>query len=87
MTTITPSADHRLYFLYTPTVLFGSFYAQVQSDPNYHYGILEKNAQLTTTKTQYLAFDNFIDWQVWADYADLPVLEQTRMQDLFNSLP
>jgi hypothetical protein len=86
MTTIGAEIYHRFFFIYTPTVLFGSFFDQVQSDPLRKYGVLEANAVLTTSKTQYLTFDNFLDWEVWADYSDVSTSEKQRMLDLFNSL-
>jgi hypothetical protein len=86
MITIGAETYKRLFFLYTPTVLFGSFFSQVQSDADFRYGALEANAILTTTKTQYLTFDNFPDWEVWADYADVRAEEKQRVLDIFNSL-
>jgi hypothetical protein len=84
MITIDAENFRRVYFLYTPTVLFGSFFDQVQSDPNFHYGVLFENQILTSSKTQMLVFDNMTDWNTWADYGDVSSSEKQRIDDLFN---
>jgi hypothetical protein len=81
---IAPETYRRVYFLYTPQVVFGSYFDQIHSDPHFHWGVLMEGQQLTTAKTQVQIFDNMADWLVWAGYCSMHPDEVDRITDEFN---